>query len=182
MKITPLLTLGLAALLAGCSSTPTQVSSGPIKASTFSFITPPQQNSAVADERAPVHQMIQEAITQDLAGKGLRKVDSGGDVTVAYMVIIGNNASTEAINTYFGYGRDTVALNEKAQEAYNSSKNPNYFAAGTLLVDLVDAKTFKLLERNHATRPVLNNPTAEMREANIREAVAEALKNVRIEH
>ena len=64
---------------------------------------------------------------------------------VAYLVIVGNNASTEAISTYFGYNRDAAALHDKAQDAYASSKNPNYFEAGTLLIDLIDAKTYKLL-------------------------------------
>ena len=44
---------------------------------------------------------------------------------MAYLVILGNNASTESINTYFGYGRDAEALHDKAQDAYTSSKNPN---------------------------------------------------------
>ena len=50
---------------------------------------------------------------------------SGGDVKVAYLVILGNNASTESMNTYFGYSRDAGALLDKAQDAYTSSKNPN---------------------------------------------------------
>lgn len=110
----------------------------------------------------------------------MRQVASGGDLTVAYLVIVGNNASTEAINTYFGYGRDVTALHEKAQSAYTGSKNPSYFEAGTLLVDILDTRSFKLLERNYATRPVLRNPTAEVRAANIQDAVNEVLKGVRI--
>jgi len=43
--------------------------------------------------------MIHDAISRNLAGKGLNKVGSGGDVIVAYLVIVGNNAVTESINT-----------------------------------------------------------------------------------
>jgi hypothetical protein len=170
-------------LIAGCSSTPTRVDKGPVTAQTFNFIkggVTPQ--AEFADNREAVHKTIQDAITQNLAGKGLRKVDAGGDVTVAYLVIVGNNASTETINTYFGYGRDTAALSDKAQDAYTSSKNPNYFEAGTLLIDVIDAKTFKVLKRNYAVRPVLSNPTAEVRAANIQEAVNEALSGLSISH
>jgi hypothetical protein len=109
-------------------------------------------------------------------------VASGGDVIVAYLVIIGNNASTEAISTYFGYGRDASGLHDKAQDAYAGSKNPNYFEAGTLLIDIIDAKTYKLLKRSYVTRPLLRNPTAEVQAFRFQEAVDEALWDVRIAH
>lgn len=170
-------------VLAGCSSTPTHVDEGPIKATTFSFINggvPPSAD--FADSRVAVHRMIQDAITKNLAGNGVAKVASGGDVTVAYLVIIGNNASTESINTYFGYGRDAAALADKAQDAYSDSKNPNHFEAGTLLIDIVDSKTSKLLMRNYVVRPVLGNATEEVRAARIEEAVNTVLVNVRFTH
>jgi hypothetical protein len=109
-------------------------------------------------------------------------VASGGDVVVAYLVIIGNNASTEAVSTYYGYGRDLAALHDKAQDAYAGSKNPNYFEAGTLLIDIIDAKTYKLLKRSYVTRPLLRNPTAEVQAERIQEAVDAVLSNVRIAH
>jgi len=180
MKLTSLVVSALAVWLAGCSSTPTQVNKGPIKAATFSFVAASQAEAGFADKRAAVHQLIQQAISQNLARKGLRQVETGGEVTVAYLVIVGNNASTESINTYFGYGRDSADLHEKAQSAYTGSKNPNYFEAGTLLIDLLDARTFKLLDRNYVTRPVLRDASTEVRAAHIQEAVDAALKNVQI--
>lgn len=182
MKHTWLLSVVLTGLLlAGCSSTPTHVDKGPVKAQTFNFINGGVAPTAeFADKREAVHKTIQDAITQNLTGKGLRKVDSGGDVTVAYLVIVGNNASTESINTYFGYGGDAAALHDKAQDAYAGSKNPNYFEAGTLLIDIIDSKTFKVVKRNYAVRPVLSNPTAEVRAANIQSAVDEVLKDLRV--
>ncbi len=182
MKQTLLLPIVLTGLLiGGCNSTPTRVNKGPVKARTFNFVNGGTQPSAAfADNREAVHKTIQDAITQNLAGKGLSKVASGGDVTVAYLIIIGNNATTESINTYFGYGRDAAALHDKAQDAYTSSKNPNYFEAGTLLIDIVDANTFKVLKRNYVVRPLLRLPSAEVRAARIEEAVGEALQDLRI--
>ena len=184
MKYSLFVTLNLAALLvAGCSSTPTKVDTGPIPAATFSFIARSTQPApGITESREQVHAMIQDSITRDLAGKGLSQVASGGDVTVAYFVIVGNNVSTEAINTYFGYGRDAAALHDKAQDAYTSSKNPDYFEAGTLLIDIVDAKTYKLLSRSYVVRPLLRDASAEVRAERIQEAVDEALKDVRIAH
>jgi hypothetical protein len=168
-------------LIAGCSSTPTRVDSGAIKASTFSFINGGSPPSATfADKREEIHRMIQDAITQNLAAKGVRRVADNSDVTVAYLVIVGNNVSTEAIDKYFGSGRDSYGLANKAQDAYTKSKNPNSFEAGTLLIDIIDSKTYKLLVRNYVVRPLLNKPTAEVRRSHLQGAVDEALKNLRV--
>lgn len=182
MKLTctlPVILTGL--LLAGCSSTPARIDKGPVRAQTFSFINggvPPQ--AEFADSREAVHKTIQDAIAQNLAARGLRKVGSGGDVIVAYLVIVGNNATTESIATYFGYGRDAAALSDRAHDAYTASKNPDYFAAGTLLIDVVDARTFKVLKRNYAVRPILVKPSADVRALNIQQAVDEVLKDLRV--
>lgn len=182
MKISPYLALALATLFAaGCSSTPSKVDKGPVQASTFSFI---DGGSRVApgsvDTREQVHATIQDAITRNLAGKGLTRVQAGGDLTVAYLVVIGNNVSTEAISTYFGYGRDTSELHDKAQDAYTSAKNPNYFEAGTLLIDVLDSKTYKLLKRSYVTRPLLAKASADVRVDRIEEAVNATLKDFRV--
>lgn len=167
-------------LLAGCS-TPTKVDSGPIKAQTFCFMSRTQaEDPSFADKRAPIHAMIQQSITDNLAARGVKRVAENGDVIVAYLVIVGDNATTEAINTYFGYGRNADVLHDKAHEAYTDSKVPYYFQAGTLLVDIIDAKTYKLLWRSHVTRPLLQNPTEQVRAEHIQEAVNSLLKNLRI--
>jgi hypothetical protein len=168
-------------VLAGCSSTPTRVDHGPIRAHTFNFIHTVRPDPGTIDTRAGVNTMIQDAITRNLAGRGLTRVAENGDITVAYLVILGNNVSTVSINDYFGYGEEAAALQEKAQDAYSGSKNPNHFEAGTLLIDLVDTRTFKLLKRNYATRPVLRNISDDARAARIQQVVDEILQTVRIE-
>ena len=167
--------------LAACSSVSTKVETGAIKASTFNFVNGgASADAAFADRREATHSTIQAAIAKDLNAKGLTKVDSGGDVTVAYLVLVGDNTGIETINTYFGYNDDTAALSDKAFLAYTGSKNPNHFQAGTILIDIVDGKTFKLLKRNYAVRPVLKNPTDAERAANIQSAVDEALSGLTI--
>ena len=175
----PLLLTGL--LIAGCSSTPTHVDKGAVQAHTFNFInggialTPP-----AADKRAAANQQIQESIIKNLAAKGLTRTDGAGDVIVAYMIIIGNNVSTEAITTYFGTGRDANELHDMAHDAYTSSPNPNRFEAGTLLIDVIDGKTYELLYRNFAVRPLMWQATPEERAARIQEAVDAALQKLRV--
>lgn len=173
-------TAGLLAL-SGCSSVPTKVDTGPIRAKTFNFVDGGLKPApAYADNRDAVHALIQDAITRNLAARGVTRVAAGGDVTVAYLVILGNNVSTRSINDYFGYRDDASALHEKAQDAYTGTKNPNAFEAGTLLVDIVDGKSFTLRKRDYATRPILRNMPADTRAALIQEVVDEILRGVRI--
>ena len=180
---TSLLLLAVSTLLwAGCSSNSAKVDRGTLKASSFAFVeNASRPTAAFADKREETHKLIQEAITRNLGAQGVKRVDSGGDIKVAYLIIVGNNASTLAINDYFGYGRDATALQEKAQKAYTKSKAPDYFEAGTLLIDLIDAKTYQLLQRHHATRPLLGeNATTAERAAHIQGAVDEALAGLRV--
>lgn len=168
---------GLAIVLAGCSSTPAKVDRGPIPARTFSFVNPA---SAPAARWRPVHAMIQDAITANLTKQGIAKADAGGDVTVGYLLVVGNNASIVSVSDYLANSEDPDKLVDKAHAAYAGSKNPNYFEAGTLVIDLIDARSFKLLKRGYATRPVLRNPSADARAANIQAAVDDILRDLRI--
>ena len=89
-----------AVVIAGCS-TPTRVDKGSIKATTFSFVNPgPLPEYAFREDRKQVNTLVQEAIANDLAAKGVSYVAQGGEVTVAYMIVVGNNVSTSAINEY----------------------------------------------------------------------------------
>jgi hypothetical protein len=182
MKSKSLLLLAAGALaLAGCS-TPAKVDHGPIRARTFSFVNPgPKPSPDYAASTQPVHAMIQQAITTDLAARGAARVAAGGDVTVGYLLIVGNNASTKSINEYFGYGEDAADLHDKAHRAYTGSKNPNYFEAGTLVIDIIDSKSFKLIKRGYATRPVLRNLTDEARATRLQEVVGEIFRDLRLE-
>jgi hypothetical protein len=176
----PLVATGVL-VLAGCASVPTKVDTGPIRAATFNFVDGGVKPApAYADQREAVHAVIQDAIAKNLAAHGVKRVAAGGDVTVAYLVILGNNVSTRSINDYFGYRDDAWALHEEAQKAYNSTGNPNSFEAGTLLIDIVENKGYKVRLRNYATRPILRDVTTEARAARMQEVVDDVLKGARI--
>jgi hypothetical protein len=179
MKFNAFIILALA--LAGCSSTPTKVDKGPIHARTFSFVN--RGGRPVPDyseKREAIHTIVQDCITRNLAGRGVSKVASSGDVTVGYLLIAGNNASTRSVDDYFGYAENADALVDKAHTAYTSSKNPNYFEAGTLVIDIIDSHNYKLLKRGYATRQILRNPPGEAMAARIQGVVDEILADLRI--
>ena len=182
MKLSSLFVLAAGALAwAGCSSTPTKVDTGVIHARTFNFASRGDRpNPAYTDNRQAIHTMIQDSITKTLTSKGATKVAAVGDVTVGYLIIIGNGVTTESINDYFGYGQNAMALHEKAHDAYTDSQNPNYFEAGTLVIDIVDSKSYKLLKRGYATRPTLKNLPDNAKAARIQEVVDEILSGLRV--
>ncbi len=182
MKTNLLLLLVAGALALAVCYSPTEANTNRVRARTFNFITRrPGPSLNNADNLAPVHEMIQAAIARSLGQKGLSRVGAGGDVTIAYLIITGNNAATTSIKDYFEVRDDALALIDKAQKSYPRSKNLNYFEAGTLVIDLLDSKTFALLTRRHASRPMLQNPTAEARAARMQEVVDEILNDLRVE-
>ena len=170
-------------MLAGCSSTPTQVNKGSIHAGTFSFVQGRPAPPEYAEKRAEIHKLIQNAITANLAAKDLTRVSDSRNVIVAYLIIIGDNVSTTDVNDYFGYGRDSDALLDKAHQAGAiDSQNPNHFTAGTLVIDVIDAKTYKLIYRNYAVRRVLRNASEDVRAERIQSAVNQALAGLQVAH
>ncbi|HEY8239984.1 MAG TPA: DUF4136 domain-containing protein [Kiritimatiellia bacterium] len=169
--------------LAGCATEqPARVSTGAIKASTFDFVTVAPGKHEFADDSASTHASIQAAIQDVLAAKGLNRSEGGGDVKVAYLVIVGNNVTTTSINDYFGYGREDAKLVEQAHKASAvDNKNPDYYEAGALVIDIIDAKDFKLLRRDYVVRPLFRNTPPDIREARIRDAVSEALAELQVQ-
>jgi hypothetical protein len=174
--------LAAALAAAGCSSVKTQVDNGPITARTFSFLnTGPKAAPAYADKRTQVYTMVNEAITRNLAAKGVSSVPSGGDITVAYLVIAGNNATTTSLNDYFGYSDDAAKLVDKVHtEQAIKSENRNYFEAGTLVIDIVSPQTSKLLKRASVESPILRNLDPEVRQARLQSLVDKALSDLHI--
>jgi hypothetical protein len=170
-------------LLAGCFATPVRMNTGTVHASTFSFVTGRPMPPDYAEKRDQIHRLIQGDITTNLTAKGLSRVPAGGDVFLAYLIILGDNVATTDVNDYFGYGRDSDALLDKAHQKFAiDSKDPNPFVAGTLVIDVIDAKTYKLLYRNYVVRQVLRNVRENVRNERIQSAVDQALAGLHVAH
>jgi hypothetical protein len=93
-----LVAASLATAIAGCSSVKTQVDSGAVKARTFSFLDRgSRQTPDYAEANKQAHAMVQQAIIHNLAGKGVTYTPTAGDVTVAYLIIVGNNVATARV-------------------------------------------------------------------------------------
>ena len=168
--------------LTGCSTVSTHVDKGTIKASSFSFVSQVRPTSQNPDDRsAQGLAMIRQAIANNLTARGVREVQSGGDVTVAFLAIVGNNVSTVALDSYFGYNNDSDALLSKvhSQDAVKD-KSRNYFVAGTLVMDFVDPNASKVLQRRTITADVLQDLTTQQRTERVQAIVNQALQDVPI--
>ena len=181
--LTPTALLGsllLAGALVGCSSVKTHVNKGPVRARTFSFLnTGSRQAPDYADQSAQAHAIVQQALTKNLAAKGIRQVPSGGDITVAYLIVVGNNSTTTSLNGYFGYTEDSDSIVEKVHaQQTGSDKSRGYFEAGTLVIDIVNPGTSKLLQRRSIQAQVLRNLPLEKRFERVQAIVDQALKDV----
>ena len=172
----------LAGLLAACSSVKTHVDKGEIKARTFSFLnTGARTLPNYAEDRAQAHAMVQAAIKTNLAARGVAFVPSGGDVTVAYLIVVGNNVSTTSLNGYFGYTDDSAAIvNKVHSEQTGGNTDRGYFEAGTLVIDFLEPATSKLLQRCSIQAQVLRNLPLETRTARVQALVDQELKDVPI--
>jgi hypothetical protein len=125
--------------------------------------------------------MVQQALIQNLAAKGVTYTPNNGEATVAYLIIVGNNVATTSLNQYFGYTDDSDALVEKVHKQQAESKdNRGYFEAGTLVIDVLNPKTSKLLQRRSIEAQVMRNLPAEQRSARVQKIVDQALANLPI--
>src|SRR5690242_11396192 len=82
------------ALVPACSpKVQTRVDTGPIRARTFAFVARDKPAPQSANDLEHVHAAIQDAITTNLASKGVTRVELSPNVLVAYLVVVGDQTN-----------------------------------------------------------------------------------------
>lgn len=176
-----LMCLVVAGLATGCVSVKMNVKSGPIPAQTYSFVTlEPRLATPMPEKEQKVHGMVQEAIANNLAAKGVSRVEAGGDIIVAYLIIVGDGAITTYRDEYFGYDTDAPELMDAVHDRALKKEGRNYTIAGTLVIDILDGKTSKLLKRTSIESEILRNVSMDTRVARLQSIVDEALNDLKI--
>ena len=126
------------------------------------------------DDRA--NHAIQSALASTFRGKGFAVDPANADLTVAYLIVLQNNATTQLIDDYFGFGRSSMQIAEIAHDRGVIRNNrADYYQAGTVVIDIIDNKTGKLVYRDFATRDVTNDMSDAQLQARANSAVQEAL-------
>ncbi|MFC7335719.1 DUF4136 domain-containing protein [Haloferula chungangensis] len=138
---------------------------------------PPTYDKDIPNQ-ASANRMIQKSLAANFRANNFQVGEGSSDLIVGYLVLVQNNYSTLALDDYFGYGRDSDAIVDKAQSiGVVKSTRPDAFEAGTIVVDVIDAKTNELVYRGHATRDIFKNTSDASRQANINSAITEALQD-----
>lgn len=126
------------------------------------------------DDRA--NHAIQSALASVLRSKGFAIDSSNADLTVAYLIVVQDNVSTRLIDDYFGFGRSSMQIADIAHDRGVIRNNrADYYQAGTVVIDIIDNKTGKLVYRDYATRDVTGNLSDAQLQERANSAVQQAL-------
>jgi hypothetical protein len=112
---------------------------------------PDTRNTLVIDR-------IKEAIVQELAQRGMQLVENGGDLAVAFVAGARTVTEIEGVGPYRpGFGPYWGAVGWWGPGYYDWWTRT--YTKGTLIIDLMDAKTSKLVWRAYAEADI-NSPDA----------------------
>ena len=165
----------LALCLAGCTSVP--LPKGSSKGySTVRFVAP---NQALGNDDAHAfvesNRMINEAITDQMEKHGIQVVEGHADLIAAHLIILQDNVSTHYNNQYYGL-QDFSDIVTLAHKKGMKKHSPEHVQKRALVIDLIDANTYKLVYRNYALSGTLANLSTEELQEYINTAVANTLQ------
>lgn len=179
LRLTPI--LAIAVLFNACAPTvdmPKGTSTGfssarLIERNTDAEVT---DDAVAAAQEKKVHGMFKKSIKNEFTQHGLTYGKSDADLKVAYLVMIQNNAITFHYNDYFGKGRGADAIAEYAHmKGATQTRRDEFFERVIILVDVIDAKTDKLVYRNHYAKDIVDAPSDAVRAKRIDAIIKETL-------
>lgn len=161
-------------VLVGCNTVP--MPKGSVGDSrTARFISPEKATSdTFADAAHASLPVIRDAIAQELATAGITITEGASDLAINYLLILQDGATTRMVGDYYSSASSDI-LRAAHARGDTAGNDDNYLPQGAILIDVIDAKTNKLIYRNYAAGPVVKGMPEAERTARIRDAVAEAL-------
>ena len=130
---------------------------------------------ALEDDPA-FNSMVKDSIRRDFQSHGISVGGDQAQLIIAYMLVRQNSVATTMNSDYFGRGRDAVAILEEAhQRGVVKSTSPDESLKGAIVIDVLDARTNKLIYRNFAVRAIQPGATAATRQSRLDSAIAQAL-------
>ncbi len=164
--------------LGGCAETKIEITRDPFarfpKSGTFAWLA---EASTVPEDprvnRAEVEARIRAAVERHLASRGYQLSSEGRPtVCIAYHAAVGGGLDAAAINDRYwswGYGPDGAwGFGPNRTVAYESGPT---FERGTLILDIVDPETKRLLWRGAASAEIDLEATTEAKDRRVDDAV-----------
>lgn len=176
-QLSRLLALTALGLFASCSSS-VDMPKGTSKGFSSARLTQRSPNlpAITNPTEKQVHGMVQRSLARQFTSRGMAFGKGDAELIVAYMVIYQENGMTADFRDYFGYGRDAANIVDVAHtRGVLDNKRPDFFRQAGILIDVIDARTNKLVYRNLAKGDVVVGASPSTRAARIDAAVAEAL-------
>lgn len=126
--------------------------------------------------QAQVHGMIQKSLAAQFTSNGMAYNQPGADLVVGYLVVFQDNAMTTYFDDYFGYGRDPEAISEQAhKKGVIEGTRPDSFERAGIVIDIIDARTNKLVYRDFAAGDIVKGVSDSTRAQRVDNAVQTAL-------
>lgn len=119
---------------------------------------------------------FEEAFAEEFARRGLTLVDSGGDLMVSLFIVVQQKKGVTYTTDHYGYygGYYGYGPGWGWGPSYSTTTAHEYdYMVGTLVVDVFDQKSEKLVWEGIGSKTVDENPQS--REKNIPRAVAEIM-------
>lgn len=161
-------------LLTGCSSIDMPKGSSSGYSSYRLYKEMPSGTTHFANREDEVHKILQTEMNAVFQEKGLQEASDDAELIVAYLVLVQNNAVSTGIGDYYiNSGSDIVSYAHK-QVAIKKDM-PMSFEAGTLVIDVIDAKKRKLIYRDYSSKELLPELSIAERNQRAKDAVDEAL-------
>jgi hypothetical protein len=106
-----------------------------------------------------LEERIRNAVTRELAAKGLRKVSGGSpDFWVNYHVSVQQKLTSSGVNVGYGVG----SYGSWGGVGIGMGTNPvRQYEEGTLMIDFIDGRSRKLVWRGTGSKALSRNPTPE---------------------
>ena len=182
MKITQFISvLSIAVVISSCATSVEQPK-GTSEGYTSARLVKRNPDAEVTDDaiaiakEEKIHSQIQKTIQSNFTKHGLSYGKADAQLKVAYLVMIQNNAITFHYNDFFGKDRNADALAEYAHhKGVTKSKRDEFFERVIIVVDVLDAKTGKLIFRNHYSNDIVDVPSDAVRAKRIKAAIQSTL-------
>ena len=136
----------------------------------------PNSSIILTSKEKKIHRMVQNSIKTQFTSNGKAYNQANADLIIGYLIISQNNAMTTSYSEYFGYGRDADEITDIAHmKGVVKGVRPDFFERAGLLVDVIDAKTNKLVYRNIYVGDIVKGVSDANRANRINNAVNQAL-------
>ena len=177
----PIFIILLAVALLSCSSdldsTDIYLPKGTSKGYRTVRLTSESPHQATPARYQDGQRLIRKALEGQFRTKGLQVTTGPADLLVGHLVIVQDGIMTTSLDEYFGSGIEAKAISDLAhQRGVDESGGTGNFKKAGLVIDVMDARTQKLVFRNYVKRDLLpaGTPDATRRQI-IDQAVAETL-------